>query len=59
MTKKLSKEIVTRSGLRNSFLKKRTEENEIWYTKQRNKCVSLSRSTKNKYYVNLDEKSYR
>ena len=39
--KELSKEITTRSRLRDNFLKNRTEENEIRYTKQRNKCVSL------------------
>ena len=41
MIKELSKEIMARSRLRNNFLKNRTEEHEIRYTKQRNKCVSL------------------
>ena len=54
MTKDLSKKINARS--RFNFLKNRTEENKIGYTKQRNKWVSLLRSAKKKYYGNLDEK---
>ena len=40
---------MARSRLRKNFLKNRTEENKIGYTKQRNKCVSLLRSAKTKY----------
>ena len=47
---------MTRSRLRNKFLKNITEENKTRYTKQRNQCVSLLRSAKKKYYGNLDEK---
>ena len=46
MTKNLSKEITTRSRLRNKNLKHKTEENRLLYTHQRNKCVSLLRKTK-------------
>ena len=56
MTKNLSKAIVTRSRLRNKYLKHKTEENRLPYTQQRNKCVSLLRKTKINYYENLDEK---
>ena len=56
MNKTLSKEIMTRTRLRNRFLKNRTEENKKKYTKQRNYCVSLLRKVKNKYYSNLNEK---
>ena len=54
--KRLSKEIMTRTRVRNTFFKKRTEENKTRYAKQRNYCVSLLRKTKSKYYSNLDEK---
>ena len=56
MTKNLSKEVMTRSRLRNKYLKNKMEENRLLYTEQRNKCVSLLRKTKINYYKNLDEK---
>ena len=56
MTKNLSKEIMTRSRLRNKYLKHKMEENRLPYTQQRNKCVSLLRKTKINYYENLDGK---
>ena len=59
MTKELSKEITLRSILRNNFLKNRTEENKIRYTKQRNKIISLLKNAKKKYYGNLDAKKLR
>ena len=46
MTKELSKEIMTRFRLTDNFLKIRTEENKMRYTKQRNKYLSLLRSAK-------------
>ena len=46
MTKNLSKEIMTRSRLRHTYLKHKTEENHLLYTQQRNKWVSLLRKTK-------------
>ena len=48
MTKNLS-----RSSLRNKYLKHKTEENRFLYTQQRNKCVSLLRKTKINYYGNF------
>ena len=56
MTKNLSKEIITRSRLRNKYLKHETEENRLLHTQQRNKCVSLLRKTKMNYYGNLNQK---
>ena len=56
MTKDLFKEIMTRSRLRNKYLKHKTEEIRLLYTQQRTKCVSLLRETKINYYGNLDEK---
>ena len=51
-TKNLSKEIMTRSKLRNKYLKHKTEENRLFYTQQRNKCASLLRKTEINYYGN-------
>ena len=56
MTKDLSKEMMTRSRLRNKHLKDKTEENRLLYTQQKNKCVSLLRKTKINYYGNLNVK---
>ena len=56
MTKGLSKEVITRSKLRNKYLKHKTEENCLLHTQQINRCVSLLRKTKINYYVNLNEK---
>ena len=46
ITKKLSREIMKRSRLRNNFLRKKTEETRKLYVKQRNKCVSLLKKAK-------------
>ena len=43
-----------RSKLRNDFLKNKSEESRVKYTKQRNYCVSLLRKTKKDYYSNLN-----
>ena len=56
MGKNLSKETMTRSKLRNKYLKHKTDENRLLYTQQINKCVSVLRKTKINYYGNLDEK---
>ena len=55
MTKDLSK-MMTRSRLKNKYLKDKTEENRLLYTQQRNRCVSLLRKTKVNYYGNLNVK---
>ena len=46
MNKTLQKAKITRSRLRNKFLKNKTQSNEIAYKKQRNHCVSLFRKEK-------------
>ena len=51
------KAIMTRSRLRNRFLKNRSEENRKLFCKQRNKCVSLLRKSKKDYFASLNEKS--
>ena len=56
-TKELSKEIMTRSRLRNKYLKNRYEENRATYVKQRNYCASLLQKSKKKYYENLHERN--
>ena len=58
MNKRLSKEFMHRSRLRNKYLKNLTEHNKILYKKQRNFCVSLLKKEKNKYYSNLDLKIF-
>ena len=57
MNKALSKEIMTRTQLRNKFLKDRSEGNKNKYSKQRNYCVSLLRKSKSDYFGNLNEKN--
>ena len=56
MNKKLSKEIMTRSRLRNKFLKTKTDANRKAYNKQRNYRVSLFRREKKSFFNNLDTK---
>ena len=53
---KLSKEIMTRSPLRNKFLKTKTDENKKAYNNQRNYCASLFCREKNSIFNNLDIK---
>ena len=56
-TKDFSREIIKSSRLRNSFLRKKTEETRKLYVKQRNKCVSLLKKAKKEYYQSLDEEN--
>ncbi len=56
MSKRLSKEIMHRSKLKNLFNKNPSEENSKLYKRQRNFCVSLLKKEKKKYYNNLDLK---
>ena len=48
---------MTRSRLRNKYLRNRNEDNRALYVKQRNHCVSLLRKSNKKYYENLDERN--
>ena len=57
MTKALSKSIMERTHLRNTFLKNPIVANKLAYTKQRNFSVSLLRKVKREYFVNLNEKN--
>ena len=56
INKKMSKEIMKRSRLRNKCLNKRSDIDRIAYNKQRNNIVSLLRNEKNNFYSNLDTK---
>ena len=54
MNKTLSKAVMTRSRLRNKFLKYHSHVNEYNYKKHRNYCTSLFRKEKKKFYDNID-----
>ena len=56
MNKALSKAIMTRSRLRNRFLRNPDMTNKMKYKKQRNYCVNLLKKEKRRYYKNLDLK---
>ena len=47
---------MTRSRLRNKFLRCRSDENKKAYNEQRNHCVKLGRSAKKAHYRNLNIK---
>ena len=51
------KAIMTRSRLRDRFLRNRSEENRELFRKQRNECVSLLPKSKKDYFKNLNEKN--
>ena len=55
--KTLQKAVITRSKLRNRFLKNKTQFNETAYKKERNYCVSLFRKEKKSFIENLDTKN--
>ena len=54
ITKKISKEIMIRTRLRNKFFKTKKETDREKYNKQRNYCVSLIRKEKNNYFSNIN-----
>ena len=56
MNKKLSKEIMTRSRLKNKFLKTKVDANRKAYDKQRNSCVSFFCREKKSFFNNRDTK---
>ena len=56
MNKILSKAFMTRSRLRNKFLKNPNDQYRNVYKKYRNYCVNLLRREKEKYYNSLDMK---
>ena len=54
MNKTLSKAVMTRSRLRNKFLKNPNNVNRTGYTKYRNYCTRLFKKEKKAFYNNLD-----
>ena len=59
LTKEINKEIMTRSRLRNKFLRCRSDENKKAYNEQRNRFVKLVRSYKKAHYSNVSSKDRR
>ena len=57
MMKKLRKEVMTRSRLRNKYNKNRTYENWSNYKKQCNVYTSILKKTKSDYFNNIDIKN--
>ena len=55
--KKLSKETMKRSRLRNKFLNTKSDIDRKFYNKQRIYLVSFVRNEKKNYYSNLDTKN--
>ena len=55
MTRIIRKEIYSRSILRNTFCKNRTEENEKLYQKQRNKYFARRRKHIKEYFHNITD----
>ena len=45
---------MTRSRLRNKYLKNRNNINKLAFNKQRNLCTKLQRSKKKEYFANID-----
>ena len=54
MNKTLSKAVMTRSRLRNKFIRNPIHENKVNYTRYRNDCTGLFRKEKKLFYNNLD-----
>ena len=53
MSKELNKTIMTRSRLRNKYLKEKSADSKTAYDKQGNYCVDLLRRTKKKYFATI------
>ena len=58
MNKLLSKSVMTRSRLRNKFLRNLTKENEVHFKKHRNYFAKLFEKEKKRFYNNIDIKSF-
>ena len=56
MNKSLHKAVMTRSRLRNKFLKNSSNANKINYTKYRNYCTGQFKKEKKAFYNNIDTK---
>ena len=55
MNKKINKEIMKRSRLRNKFLKTRSDIDRKEYNKQHNLCVIVIRSKKKNFFSNINK----
>ena len=55
INKKINKEIMKRSRLRNKFLNTKSDNDRKAYNKQRNLCVSLIRSEKKNFFSNVNK----
>ena len=55
INKKINKEIMKRSRLRNKFLNTKSDIDRKAYNRQRNLCVSLIRSEKKNFYSNINK----
>ena len=53
MTKELNIAFMTRSKLRNKYLKQKSTDSKVTCDKQRNYCVNLLCSTKNNCFANI------
>ena len=56
MTKELRKEIMLRSKLKNEINKERNHINSCNYKRQRDRCLSILRKKKKKYFNSLNIK---
>ena len=56
LTKEITKEIMTKSRLRNKFLRCRSDKNKAAYNEQRYRCVNLVKSAKKAHYSNFSIK---
>ena len=54
MSKELNKAIMTRSRLRNKYLREKSANSKIAYDKQRSYCVNLLHGTKKKYFASIN-----
>ena len=54
MNKKINKEIMKKSCLRNKFLNTKSDIDRKAYNKQRNLCVTLIRKEKKNFFSNIN-----
>ena len=54
MSKELNRAVITRSRLRNKYIKEKSADSKIAYDKQRNYCVHLLRRTGEKYFPSIN-----
>ena len=59
MTRELSKEIMTKSKVKNSYVEWPSRESVVAYKKAKNKCNSLSKKTKRKFFKKATKSGMR